>query len=96
MTFEDIIKELEAQEIGVFDFALGDIENPLPNIGAWVEVSQRGGQGKGPEWYSVKHFIEQDVMIKTVGFYSSYNGLFFDEGYGVEVKQVTKTITIFE
>lgn len=96
MTLQEIITELENQDIGVKDFALGNIPNPLPNIGAWEEVSQRGGQGKGPEWSSVKHFYDHDVLIKTDGYYSSYLGCSFDDGYGTEVKEVTKKIIVFE
>lgn len=96
MNIEDVIQELIRQDIGVPDFAFGDMENPLPIIGKWEEVSKKGGSGKGPEWYSVKHFVDHDVMIKTTGYYSSYSGCSFDDGYGSEVKLVTKTITIFE
>lgn len=95
MTLQDIIQEVELQGISVDDFALGNMPNPLPSIGEWKEVFQRGGRGMGPEWYSVKHFVDQNVLIKTVGYYSSYGGCSFDEGYGAEVKEVTKTITVF-
>jgi hypothetical protein len=96
MTIEEIINNLELQGISVEDFALGNISNPLPNIGRWEETSQKGGVGKGPDWSSVKHFLDHDVYIKTDGYYSSYLGLFFDGGYGSEVKKVIKKIMIYE
>jgi hypothetical protein len=61
-------------------------------LGKIEEVDQYGGEGQGDTWYSVKHFIDHDVYIKTSGYYSSYNGTEFYDGYGEEVKPVEKTI----
>lgn len=65
-------------------------------IGEWEEVDQYGGEGQGDTWYSVKYFKDHDVYIKTTGFYSSYNGTDFYNGYGEEVKPQKKTITVYE
>lgn len=62
-------------------------------LGKVVEVDSYGGEGSGEEYYSVKHFVDHDVYIRTDGFYQSYNGVEFYNGYGSEVfpVEVTKT-----
>lgn len=65
-------------------------------LGQIVEVEQYGGEGQGDDWYSVKHFVDHDVYIKTDGYYSSYNGTDFNYGYGKEVKPVERTVTFYE
>lgn len=64
----------------------------------WEEVEQYGGEGKGEEWYSVKYFPDYDVYIRVDGFYQSYSGTDFYEGWGCcsEVKKIQKTITVYE
>lgn len=64
-------------------------------LGEVEEVDQYGGSGKGDTWYSVKHFKDHDVYIRIDGYYSSYNGTDFEEGYGREVKPKEKVITVF-
>ena len=96
MTAKEILAEVEKQNISVEEFGFCDFENPLENVGEWVEVKQRGGEGEGETWYSVKLFKEHDVYIRTDGFYSSYNGTDFEDGYGEEVRPAEKTITVYE
>lgn len=99
MNYQEIISELINQGINESGFAYGDIDNPLVNIGAWKELEQHGGEGEGSNWYSVKHFIDHDVYIKTSGFYASYSGTDFDGDIAdcsAEVKPKEKTITVYE
>lgn len=65
-------------------------------LGKVVEIDQYGGEDQGSTWYSVKHFVDHDVYIKTSGYYTSYHGTDFEEGYGEEVKPTQKTITVYE
>lgn len=65
-------------------------------LGKVIEVEQYGGEDMGSTWYSIKHFVDHDVYIRTDGHYQSYNGTDFYEGYGKEVKPREKTITVFE
>ena len=65
-------------------------------LGEIEEVEQYGGEGQGDSWYTIKHFKEHDVYIKTEGFYSSYNGTDFYYGFGEEVKPTQKTVTVYE
>lgn len=65
-------------------------------LGKVIEVDQYGGEGQGSTWYSVKHFVDHDVYIRTDGYYQSYEGTEFYDGYGKEVRPQQKTITVFE
>jgi hypothetical protein len=65
-------------------------------LGEMKEVSHYGGEGEGETWYSVKYFKDHDVYIRIDGYYQSYDGTTFDEGYGVEVRPKEKTITVYE
>lgn len=65
-------------------------------LGEWEEIEQYGGEDQGSTWYSIKHFVDHDVYIKTDGYYQSYNGTEFEEGYGYEVFPKQKTVTVFE
>lgn len=95
LTAQEIIKFLEEKGVTVEDFAWGDFEN-FGEIGAWEEVQKYGGEDQGSTWYSVKHFKDHDVYIRTDGYYQSYNGTDFYDGYGKEVTPKEKTITVFE
>ncbi len=98
MNFKEIIQELENQKIEIEDYARSEMENPLPNIGPWEEIVQKGGEGEGEEWYVVHYFKDHDIYIQTTGFYSSNDGTSF-EGYEdecSEVKPKEKTITVYE
>ncbi len=64
-------------------------------LGKIEEVEQYGGEGQGETWYSVKHFVDHDVYIQTDGFYSSYNGTDFYEGYGEEVVPEERMVTVY-
>lgn len=67
-------------------------------IGEWEEVDQYGGEGQGDTWYSIKYFKDHDVYLKCDGYYQSYNGTEFYDGWDnvYEVKPEQKTITVFE
>lgn len=71
------------------------VSKNLPN---WEEVEQYGGEGMGDTWYSVKYFPEHDIYIKVTGWYQSYNGTEFYDGWGCcsQVRPQQKTITIYE
>lgn len=57
-------------------------------LGPIIEVEQKGGEGEGNEWYSVKHFPAHDIYIETDASYDSYHGFDFYDGYGYPVKPV--------
>lgn len=81
---------------GVSAFAYGNYDPKGLGLGEIEEVTQKGGEGEGSEWYSVKYFKDHDVYIKVEGYYSSYHGTDFENGYGDECRPKLKTITIYE
>ena len=92
MTGKEIIEAIKNANISVGDFAYGDFDSP-EEVGEWEEVEQYGGEGKGTDWYSIKYFKEHDVYIRTEGYYQSYSGTEFYDGYGEEVKPKEVTVT---
>jgi hypothetical protein len=96
MKVEEIFEKLKSEGVSVDSFAYGDFDSEELGFGEFDEVDQYGGEGQGDTWYSVKYFPKFDLYIRTDGYYSSYNGTDFDNGYGEEVKPVQKTITVFE
>lgn len=92
--FEDLSQDSEVPQ-DIRDGNSEEILNYL-GLGKVEEVEQYGGEGKGDTWYSVKHFVDHDVYIRIDGWYASYNGAEFDEGYGKEVKPQEKVITVYE
>lgn len=98
MNYEEIIEVLKEKFINVSDFAYsGGNETVYEGLGEVEEVVQKGGEGEGSEWYSVKYFKDHDVYIKVEGYYSSYNGTDFDGWEDCsEVKPQEKTITVYE
>ena len=65
-------------------------------LGEIKEIEQYGGEDQGSTWYSVKHFVDHDVYIRTDGYYQSYNGTDFYDGLGRVVTPKKKTVTVFE
>lgn len=65
-------------------------------LGKVVTVEDYGGEGQGDTYYSVKHFVDHDVYIRTDGWYASYEGGTYDQGYGYEVRPQEKTVIVYE
>lgn len=65
-------------------------------LGRVVEVEQYGGEDCGSTWFSVKHFVDHDVYIRTDGYYQSYSGTDFYDGHGEVVRPTQKTVTVYE
>lgn len=95
MTAKEILEVVESK-MSIEAFAYDDFDKKELGLGEVVEIQQYGGEAYGDHWESVKHFKDHAVYIRTVGFYSSYNGTEFYDGYGKEVKPKEKTITIYE
>jgi len=95
---KEIIEKLIEKGITVSDFAFENYYSKDLDLGPIEEVHQRGGEGMGDHWESVKYFKDHDVYLKVVGFYQSHYGTdFYDDWNCVrEVKPKEKTITIYE
>jgi hypothetical protein len=98
MTAQEILEKLPEIFEDVSEFAYEEdwTDDDNTGIGDFKEITQYGGEGKGEEWYSIKYFPKHDIYIRVDGFYTSYNGTDFEEGWGQEVKPVTKTVTVYE
>lgn len=97
MTGQEILEKLEDYFDGdVSAFAYEDYDESEIGLGEIVEIEQYGGSDQGSTWYSVKHFVDHDVYIRTDGYYQSYNGTDFYDGIGKVVTPQQKTITVFE
>jgi hypothetical protein len=86
------IKDLFEESISDFAYEEDFIHEEIP----FKQVEQVGGEDQGSTWYSIKYFPKQDIYIKVSGYYSSYNGTDFEDGWGEEVKPVEKTVTFYE
>jgi len=98
LSFEQIMEILEEELERVNDFAYGDFDSEELGLGKSEEVIQQGGADQGSEWYVVHYFKDHDVYIRCDGYYSSYNGTDFDDGWDCcsQVVPTQKTITVYE
>jgi hypothetical protein len=96
-SFKEIVEILQKHIENVYDFAF-QYYDPIEELGEIKEVKQQGGEGQANTWYSVKYFKDHDVYIRVDGWYSSYNGTDFDDGWNClsEVKPITKEIIVYE
>lgn len=97
-TFKEILEILEEKLAKVEDFAYESYDEEKLGLGPIEEVHQEGGEGEGSHWESVQYFKEHDVYISVVGYYTSYHGTDFYDGWSCckEVKPKEKTITVYE
>jgi hypothetical protein len=96
-TFDEIMEILEEKIGSVSYFAYEEYDKEALGLGEIEEVHKEGGEDQGSHWESVKHFKDHNVYIKVTGYYSSYNGTYF-EGWD-ECTQVTpqeRVITVYE
>ena len=93
----EILEVLKEKLENVSTFAYEDYDEEELGLGKIEEIYQHGGEGEGSNWWSVKFFKDHNVYIKVSGYYTSYNGTDFDEGWEccTEVKPQTKTITVY-
>lgn len=98
MTYQEIIEKAKEQlgEDGVNQFAYEDFDKEL--FGTIKKVDRNGGEGKGEDWWVVFYFVDHDVYIKVSGWYQSYDGTSFEDGWDCcsEVRPKEKTITVYE
>ena len=93
---ELILERLEQYfEGNIAAWAFQDYDELQLGLGEIEEVDQGGGPDKGNDWFRVFYFKEHDVYLRTDGWYSSYSGTEFDDGFGKLVIPVEKTITTF-
>lgn len=98
LTYEQIIEVLKEKIESVHDFAHEDYDYEELGLGEVEEVDQQGGENEGSHWHSVKYFKDHDVYIRVDGYYSSYEGTDFYDGWDCcsNVRPKEKTITVYE
>lgn len=96
LTAAEILNILIEKNIPVENFAYNDVDYQDLGLGEVEEVCQKGGEGEGETWFSVKYFKYHDVYIRTDGYYQSYYGTEFHQGMGYEVRPQEKVITVYE
>jgi len=97
MTAQEI-KDILEERLSIEDFAFEDFIQDELGLGPIEAVTQVGGEGQGDEWYIIFYFTDHNVYLKCDGYYQSYNGTEFYDGWGdcYEVKPQEKTITVYE
>ena len=100
MNYKEILEILKANvdSVSSFSYDLYHSEELTKILGESDEVEQYGGEGKGETWYSVKYFKDHDVYIRVDGWYSSYNGTDFWDGWDCckEVRPTQRMVTFYE
>ncbi len=98
MNYSEILSILQEKIEGVSQFAYEDFDSNEMGLGDYEIVEKYGGEGKGEEWYKVFYFVEHDVYVRIDGWYSSYNGTDFEDGWNCckEVKPQQKVVTVYE
>ncbi len=65
------------------------------DLGNIKVVDSYGGEGMGDDYWMVIHFMDHDTFVQMDGWYTSYDGGYFDsDPYLVTPKE--KTITVYE
>lgn len=80
----------------LFEFLESSGENGvnIPGVGTAVFETQHGGEGQGDEYWYVFKLVTADEYpryFKVDGYYTSYEGGYYDELYEVFPKQVQVT-----
>ena len=68
-----------------------DVHKNLKNtLGNWKEIRVSGGSDQGSDWVRVYYFEDHDVYLQVSGYYSSYEGIEFnDDSWNTkEIKEV--------
>src|SRR5689334_20266936 len=80
LTFVEILQKLHNEGISTYDFANEDYYSPDLGLGNSRRIRQ-DSEGHGEPWWSITHFIDQDVYIKIEGTDDEDDGAYFDEDY---------------
>lgn len=114
MNYKEILEEVKKQCQNVDEFASDlDGERVYPNakygtkkydtiinkiLGTIEVVDKYGGEGKGEDWWKIYYFSDHNIYIKIKGYYQSYLGIEFYDGWDScsEVTPKEKTITVYE
>lgn len=96
-TYSEILEVLESTYDSVLTF-IDEFDDNIEGIGPCNQIEHFGGEGKGDTYYDIFHFPEQDIYIKVEGWYTSYHGVDYSDGWSCcrQVKPAQKTIVVYE
>lgn len=95
MSNKEVLSLIEKEFESVSDWAHSD-NGFVEGLGHFEVVDRYGGEGRGEVWYSVKYFKEKGIYVRVDGYYSSYHGTDFEDGYGEIVSPVERLVTFYE
>jgi GTP cyclohydrolase III len=97
MNYKEILERLKSTE-DIRDFAFIREFHDLPEIGNVDVIDSYGGEGQGENWYKVYFFKDHNVYAKLEGYYTSYDGVSFYNGWDClfEVMPSEKTIVVYD
>ncbi len=98
MNYNEIMDVIKSKIETVSEFAYVDFDKDELELGAIDVVEEYGGEDMGSTWYRVFYFRDHDVYIRVDGYYSSYDGVDFYDGWDScsNVRPKEKTITVYE
>lgn len=98
MNYQEILDVLKEKIKEVDQFAHEDYNNEELGLGEIEEIAQQGGEGEGDVWYSVKYFKDHNIYIRVDGYYQSYNGTEFYDGWNCcsQVTPQERTVVFYE
>lgn len=86
------IKKVKTFGFSQFPYVYSRIQLGLDKV---TVVDHYGGEGKGELYYTVFHHEPTDEYVKLEGFYSSYGGVTYDNGFQL-VKPTVKQVVVYE
>ena len=106
MTFSEVLIKLEEQ-YGEYDSYSDDYSiakffeeehGEVEGVGNFIDVQSQGGPAAGNQYVKVKYFPQHDLYIKIDGYYSSYDGTTFYDGWGncKEVRPMVEPTTVYK
>lgn len=97
MEISEIISILEDKFDSVDEYYdwIQQNEGPIEGLGE-VDMEEDDSNDTDGDHTFVVHFIDHDLYLATSGYYSSWNGSTWDNGWGTEVvpKVIEKTIYV--
>jgi hypothetical protein len=91
-TYSEIIELLVEHCPNLYEWYGEDFDYKLLEslLGKWTEIHVSGGCDKGSDWVRVYYFQDHDVYIELNGYYTSYDGVNFNQEtwVGSDVREV--------
>lgn len=73
----------------------GEREQLEAAVGKVIQAAHYGGEGQGDSYWTVWHFVDHDVYLRADGWYASYDGHEYEDGFK-EVRPKVVNETVYE